>query len=141
MLDAPGFLIRRIYQAYQAAWLEHVDQVATGAQVAVLMAVRSYPGVEQGMVGASVSLDRSTMASIVHRLEKRGWLYRERPADDGRKRLLFLTDEGSEAVGGLVRRAKELDQLLMEGYGPRGQALVVDLLTALAQHWEDVADR
>lgn len=42
------------------------------------MAIRTYPGVEQGMVGASISLDRSTMASIVTRLEERGLISRIR---------------------------------------------------------------
>ena len=141
MATAPGYVLRRLHQAYQAAWLSHVDPVATGAQVAVLMAVSAYPGVEQGALGESVALDRSTMASIVTRLEKRGWLQRKKHSEDGRKRLLYLTDTGRDTMESLVRRARDLDVLLMDGYGPRGQALVVDLLTSLAQRWEAVADK
>jgi len=139
MATAPGYVLRRLYQAYQAAWLSHVDPVATGAQVAVLMAVNAYPGLEQGALGESVSLEPSTMASIVTRLEKRGWLQRRKHSEDGRKRQLYLTDTGRETMESLVRRARELDLLLMEGYGPRGQGLVVDLLTSLAHRWEVVA--
>lgn len=105
------------------------------------MAIRTYPGVEQGMVGASISLDRSTMASIVTRLEERGLISRIRPADDGRKRLLYLTDEGKAAVKDLVGRAQKLDGLLMEGFGPLGMDIVVSMMDSLAQRWEDVADR
>ncbi|MFD6064058.1 MarR family winged helix-turn-helix transcriptional regulator [Rhodococcus wratislaviensis] len=141
MMSAPGHLLRRLNQAYQAAWLAHVDTTTTGPQVAVLMAIRTYPGVEQGMVGASISLDRSTMASIVTRLEERGLISRIRPADDGRKRLLYLTDEGKAAVKDLVGRAQKLDGLLMEGFGPLGMDIVVSMMDSLAQRWEDVADR
>ncbi|MGW1027917.1 MarR family winged helix-turn-helix transcriptional regulator [Streptomyces sp. NPDC002577] len=141
MATAPGYVLRRLYQAYQAAWFSHVDPVATNPQVAVLMAVNAYPGVEQGAIGESVALDRSTMASIVTRLEKRGWLQRRKSAEDGRKRLLYLTESGQETMESLVRRARELDVLLMEGYGPRGQGLVVDLLTSLVERWEVVAEK
>lgn len=141
MAGAPGYVLRRLHQAYQAAWLSHVDPMATGAQLAVLMAVNAYPGVEQGMLGESVALDRSTMASIVTRLEKRGWLQRRKHSEDGRKRLLYLTDTGRITMETLVRRARDLDVLLMDGYGPRGQGLIVEMLTSLARHWEIVADK
>ncbi|TWH16101.1 DNA-binding MarR family transcriptional regulator [Rhodococcus rhodochrous J45] len=141
MVSAPGHILRRLNQAYQAAWLAHVDTTTTGAQLAVLMAVRSYPGVEQGMVGASVSLDRSTMASIVTRLEDRGQLRRVRPADDGRKRLLYLTDEGKATVQEVVARAQKLDGLLMDGFGPLGMDIVVSMMHSLAKRWEEVAEQ
>ncbi|WP_198545424.1 MULTISPECIES: MarR family winged helix-turn-helix transcriptional regulator [Amycolatopsis] len=141
MVTAPGYVLRRLYQAYQAAWQSQVDPTVTGPQQAVLLAVNNYPGVEQGMLGTSVSLDRSTMASVVARLEKRGWLIRKKPAEDGRKRLLYLTDAGTEAAAALLRRARALDKILMEGYGPAGQQLIVDLLSTLAEKWEDVAER
>ncbi|OZD12609.1 MarR family transcriptional regulator [Rhodococcus sp. 06-156-3C] len=141
MMTAPGYLLRRLNQAYQAAWVAHVDSTSTGAQLAVLMAIRTYPGVEQGMVGASVSLDRSTMASIVTRLVERGLIERVRPADDGRKRLLYLTKDGKIAVKELVERAQKLDGLLMEGFGPIGMEIVVGMMDSLARRWEDVADR
>ncbi|MFD7776477.1 hypothetical protein [Streptomyces sp. NPDC059753] len=41
----------------------------------------------------------------------------------------------------MIRRARELDVLLMEGYGPRGQGLVVDLLSSLVDRWEEVAEK
>ncbi|MER5185482.1 MarR family transcriptional regulator [Streptomyces sp. NPDC002896] len=141
MTSAPGYVLRRLYQAYQAAWFNHVDQVATNPQVAVLMAVDHYPGVEQGAIGESIALDRSTMASIVTRLEKRGWLQRQKSDEDGRKRLLYLTASGRETMESMIRRARELDVLLMEGYGPRGQGLVVDLLSSLVDRWEEVAEK
>jgi MarR family transcriptional regulator, temperature-dependent positive regulator of motility len=141
MATAPGYVVRRLYQAYQAAWLSHVDPVATGPQVAVLMAVGASPGVEQGILGASIALDRSTMASIVNRLELRGLLMRSRPDVDRRKRLLYLTDAGRVTMEALVDRAQELDTLLMEAYGPHGSELIVDMLSRLALDWESVAER
>jgi MarR family transcriptional regulator, temperature-dependent positive regulator of motility len=97
--------------------------------------------VEQGILGASIALDRSTMASIVNRLELRGLLMRSRPDVDRRKRLLYLTDSGRVTMAALVDRAQELDTLLMEAYGPHGSELIVNMLTRLALDWESVAER
>src|SRR4051812_6362045 len=79
LLAAPGYVIRRLHQAYVAAWVRRVDPVLTGPQSAVLVAIHAYPGVDQGSLARAVSLDRSTMASIARRLEDRGLITRETP--------------------------------------------------------------
>jgi MarR family transcriptional regulator, temperature-dependent positive regulator of motility len=140
MLTAPGYFLRRLQQAYQAAWTVHVDQVVTSQQLAVLLAAHRHPGSEQGLIGASVALDRSTMAGVVDRLEKRGWLRRERSASDGRKRLIYLTAEGRKNMRSVLDRSQRLEATLMEGYGPHGQEMIVEMLGRLAERWEAVVD-
>jgi DNA-binding MarR family transcriptional regulator len=138
LLAAPGYAARRLYQAYTAAWVRLVDPVLTGPQFAVLTAVNAYPGVEQGSLASSVALDRSTMASIVARLEDRGLISRERPAEDGRKRLLYLTEQGREVLAATDRKARDLDVLLMQGCDADEQAALLRRLTALSEHWESL---
>jgi MarR family transcriptional regulator, temperature-dependent positive regulator of motility len=140
LLAAPGYVARRLHQAYVAAWVRLVDPVLTGPQFAVLTAVNAYPGAEQGSLASSVALDRSTMASIVARLEDRDLITRVRPVEDGRKRLLFLTEQGQAALAATDPKARELDVLLMQGYDPDGQEALLRRLTALSEHWESLAD-
>jgi DNA-binding MarR family transcriptional regulator len=140
LLAAPGYVARRLHQAYTAAWVRLVDPVLTGPQFAVLTAVDTYPGAEQGSLAFSVALDRSTMASIVRRLEDRGLISRERPPEDGRKRLLFLTEEGRAVLGTTYRRARALDRLLMQGHDPDDQAALLARLTVLSEHWESLVE-
>jgi DNA-binding MarR family transcriptional regulator len=140
LLAAPGYVARRLHQAYVAAWVRTVDATLTGPQFAVLTAVNAYSGVEQGSLATSVALDRSTMASIVRRLEDRGLITRETPAEDGRKRLLFLTEEGTATLRSADRRARELDVLLMEGYDPARQEALLRELTLLSEHWESLVE-
>jgi DNA-binding MarR family transcriptional regulator len=140
LLAAPGYVARRLHQSYVAAWVRLVDATLTGPQFAVLTAVNAYPGVEQGSLASSVALDRSTMASIVRRLEDRRLITRETPAEDGRKRLLFLTEDGIETLRDADRRARELDVLLMKGYDPERQDALLRELTALSEHWESLVD-
>jgi MarR family transcriptional regulator, temperature-dependent positive regulator of motility len=140
LLAVPGYVVRRLHQAYVAAWVRRVDPVLTGPQLAVLVAVHTYPGVDQGSLARAVALDRSTMASIARRLEDRGLITRETPPEDGRKRLLQLTEAGEAARREVSRKAGELNILLMEGYdGPETAALVKRLLR-MTEHWESLVE-
>jgi len=138
---APGFLVRRLYQAYTAAWARHVDAVLTGPQYAVLTALSAYPEVDQGSLAAVVALDRSTMADVCRRLEDRGLIRRTVAPSDGRRKLLGLTDEGAEVLGGVAARVDRLEGALMRG---EGQELADDELLSrlelLSRRWETVCD-
>ncbi|MFI1337411.1 hypothetical protein ACH4U7_46420 [Streptomyces sp. NPDC020845] len=59
---AAGYQVRRLYQAYLAAWLREVDPVLTGPQFAVLQTIEAHPGRDQSSLAAAVALDTSTMA-------------------------------------------------------------------------------
>ena len=136
----PGYVVRRLHQAYVAAWVRRVDPVLTAPQIAVLVAVHTYPGVDQGSLARAVALDRSTMASIARRLEDRGLITRETPPEDGRKRLLHLTKAGEAARQEVTRKCGELNVMLMEGYdGPETDALLKRLLR-LTEHWESLVE-
>lgn len=140
LLAAPGYVARRLHQAYVAAWVRMVDPTLTGPQFAVLTAVNAYAGVEQGSLARAVALDRSTMASIVRRLEDRGLITREAPADDGRKRMLTLTADGHAMLQLADRKARDLDRLLMQGYDRERQEAMLRELTLLSEHWESLVD-
>jgi MarR family transcriptional regulator, temperature-dependent positive regulator of motility len=140
LLAAPGYVARRLYQAYLAAWVRTVDATLTGPQFAVLTAVHRYPGVDQGSLAASVALDRSTMADIARRLENRGLVLRESDAKDGRRKLLHLTDLGTAKLAEVNTRARELDEVLLHDYTPTQRARLLDELTELAERWEGIAD-
>jgi DNA-binding MarR family transcriptional regulator len=141
LLTAPGYVVRRLQQAYIGAWLRTVDPTLTGPQFAVLTAVETYPGTDQGSLAASVDLDRSTMADIVRRLEERGLIARKPDLHDGRRKLLYLTAEGLRAVRDVNTRARKLDERLLETYPAADRKRLLAELTALADHWESIQSR
>ncbi|SDG53074.1 MarR family winged helix-turn-helix transcriptional regulator [Pseudonocardia oroxyli] len=140
LLTAPGYVARRLHHAYTAAWQRYVDPVLTGPQFAVLTAVDAYPGVEQGSLARAVALDRSTMASIVKRLEDRGLIRRVTPPEDGRKRLLHLTDEGAEVLRAAYEKTRELDRLLMRDMAETDETTLLTRLNGIAEHWESLVE-
>lgn len=138
LAEAPGYLARRLHQAYLASWVRHVDSTLTGPQFAVLNTVYRQPGHDQGSLASSVSLDRSTMADVVRRLEDRGLLERQSDPRDGRRKLLFLTTKGEKTFRAANRRARELDEQLLAGKTAAERASLIALLGELAQHWESI---
>ena len=136
---APGYQVRRLYQAYLAAWLREVDPVLTGPQFAVLQTVEACPGRDQSSLAAAVALDTSTMAGVARRLESRGLITRHTAADDGRRKLLHLTEEGQDLLREADRRARALDRLLLEPLGETQRETLLHTLTSLANHWVGLA--
>ncbi|HEY2222187.1 MarR family winged helix-turn-helix transcriptional regulator [Actinomycetospora sp.] len=139
--DAPGFLVRRLYQAYSAAWLRHVDTALTGPQFAVMTAVAAYPRIDQGSLAASVALDRSTMADVCRRLEDRALIRRDTAPADGRRKLLTLTTQGEAVLDDVTRRVGRLNLRLMPGDEEAGGVTtLLATLDRLSERWEQVAD-
>lgn len=91
-------------------------------------------------MASAVSLDTSTMADVARRLENRGLIVRRTAADDGRRKLLHLTEEGELALQGANHRARQLDERLLGPFGPERREEVMHLLTSLADHWEGLAE-
>ncbi len=131
---APGFLARRLHQAYTAAWGRHVDAVLTGPQYSVLATIAEHPAADQGSLAASVALDRSTMADVCRRLEQRGLIERATAPSDGRRKLLDLTASGRDTLDAVTERVRRLDDRLLAQH-PDAVALLDELAT-LAATWE-----
>ncbi|MGW1992818.1 MarR family winged helix-turn-helix transcriptional regulator [Embleya sp. NPDC001921] len=136
LVAAPGYQVRRLHQAYLAAWFRAVDPVLTGPQFAVLTTIDAHPGQDQRSLASAVALDTSTMADVARRLEGRGLIVRKTAADDGRRKLLYLTEEGERSLHEANARARALDQRLLEPYDAEQREQLMQLLAALAGHWE-----
>lgn len=136
LMAAPGYLVRRMYQAYLALWTQTVDTNLTGPQFAVLQAVQNHPGVDQGSLASVAALDRSTMADVARRLEDRDLIRRDTSTVDSRRKLLHLTDTGAQVLAATFRRARELDRLLLHGLSGEARERLMTDLTRLAEDWE-----
>lgn len=107
----PGHHIRRLHQIAVAVFLQETEAHGiTPVQFAALQAVANTPGLDQRSLAARIGLDTSTLATVVDRLEARGWMQRNASPDDKRVRLLTLTHEGAQLLMGVLpdmQRAQE----------------------------------
>jgi DNA-binding MarR family transcriptional regulator len=132
--DAPGHLIRRAQQVHTTAWGEEVGRAMTAPQYAVLSALWSRPGgIDQGTGAELASVDKSSMADIVGRLVRRGWVARTRDPADARRRLLALTDTAREELTGITPAVQRVQERVLAPLpDDRARAAFVDGLRALA---------
>jgi DNA-binding MarR family transcriptional regulator len=90
-----GFHIRLAHGAVYRHFTDTFSDLdLTQKQVSTLWLVADHPGVAQIELGGQLRMDRATTMTIVNRLEQRGYLRRERSAQDRRRQALFVTPAG-----------------------------------------------
>lgn len=113
-LEAPflGARLRHALQAYTAELAEALPDL-TDSQYMVLDALTRHAPCSQTAIVAVTGIDRSTLADIVGRLERKGLVARKRTKEDQRSYAVKLTEAGTNAwreakkVVGKVDRALE----------------------------------
>lgn len=107
----PGHLIRRAQQIAVAIFMDECDAYdLTPVQYAALVAIRENPGTDATRLSALIAFDRSTLGSVLERLEARKLVTRYSSADDKRIKRLKLTGAGGvliKCAEAAVLRAQE----------------------------------
>ncbi|SFY51121.1 MarR family winged helix-turn-helix transcriptional regulator [Streptomyces sp. F-1] len=132
----PGHLARRLQQAHHLLWTTMVSEEITSPQFAVLNTLVAEPGLDQRTVGERVGLDRSTIAEVISRLIRRGFLDKDRDPQDGRRFLLRLTDDGLRVHRKLTVRTARMNQVFLAPLSTEEQTLFLGLIRRVA----DAAD-
>ena len=69
---APGYLFRRMQQIAVAMFVEECRAFdLTPVQYASLIAIHTHPGIDATRLSAVIAFDRSTLGSVIERLEVR----------------------------------------------------------------------
>lgn len=127
--DHTGFLVRRAQQVHLAVWADEVGPGLTNVQFGVLNVLRSTGGASQADLGATLDLDRSTVAGLVARLEARGLVERGQAPDDRRRKIVRLTAAGVAEHERALPAARRVDEALTAGLTPDESATLRRLLT------------
>jgi MarR family transcriptional regulator, lower aerobic nicotinate degradation pathway regulator len=133
----PGHLIRRSQQIAVALFMEETAAFGvTPVQYAALVAIREQPDVDATRLSLLIALDRSTIGSVLERLESKGLIRRRSGADDRRIKLLRITERGSALltrIGTAVERAQER---MLAPLAPTERRQFMTMLTRLV-HLDD----
>ena len=129
---APGHLVRRAHQLAVALFMEETAAFdVTPVQFAILNALIDIPGEDQVTLAARVAFDAATSGSVIGRLEAKGWIRREVDPMDKRRKLLWVTAEGEEAVLRMKPGVARVQQRLLAPLSEPDQAQFVNLLAQL----------
>src|SRR6202007_3004105 len=89
---APGYLFRRMQQIAVALFVEECKAFdLTPVQYASLVAIHTHPGIDATRLSAVIAFDRSTLGSVIERLEAKDYIERKAAREDKRGTVLHLT--------------------------------------------------
>jgi len=137
----PGHLIRRAQQVHTSLWSVELDGNLTGPQYALLSALSRTGGLDQGAAGRMASLDKSTAADVVARLERNGWIRRDRDPADGRRNTLMLSQVARAALRGITSQVQTVQQRLLEPLEAARQVRFTELLATVSYAGAPVPER
>jgi DNA-binding MarR family transcriptional regulator len=138
--QAPGHLIRRAHQVSVAIFMEETaGNDITPVQFALLNALLEQPGADQVTLARRVAFDAATSGSVISRLEARGWVRREADAGDRRRKLLWATEEGAQAVQRMKRAVGKVQSRILEPLREDERTQLVALLDKLVAGHDAIA--
>lgn len=95
--DSPehiGYLIRRAQQRHLAIWNRIVSPEVSSVQYSILVALDNHGAMSQRELCDAVDLDRSTIADVISRMERRGLVDRQRDTRDARRKVVSMSPLG-----------------------------------------------
>jgi DNA-binding MarR family transcriptional regulator len=128
----PGYLFRRMQQIAVAIFVEECrDFDVTPVQYAALVAIQNHPGIDATRLSAVIAFDRSTLGSVIERLEAKGQIERKPAADDRRIKLLYLTRPGAKLLRDILPVVDRAQARMLEPLKAGDRKTLMALLTQL----------
>lgn len=103
----------------------------------VLSALHKSPGLTQGELGRSLSLDKTTLMSQLDRLERRGLVVRHSAPNDRRLRIPVITDAGEALRATVAEASAAVEASVLDGFSPDHVTSLRRMLFAIIGDSED----
>ncbi|CAM5762506.1 transcriptional regulator [Labrys miyagiensis] len=111
--DQVGFILRQVYQRHAALFADQLGEDLTPMQWAVLAKLAELGTCSQNMLGRLTSMDVATVKGVVERLTRRGLIETRPDAEDRRRLVLFLSDDGRDLYARLAAAARQVSHLTL----------------------------
>lgn len=130
LTEQVGFNLRRANQRHVAIFSRHVEGV-TPTQFATLARLYERGALSQNRLGRLTAMDSATIKGVVERLRAKGLVSSRADPDDGRLRLVDLTDAGRTLFERAEAQARAARRETLEGLDPGEVALFEAMLAKL----------
>src|SRR5450759_3640727 len=128
----PGYLFRRMQQSAVAIFVEECKaHDLTPVQYAALIAIHTHPGIDATRLSAVIAFDRSTLGSVIERLEAKDFIERKPAREDKRVKLLYLTRAGAALLRDIMPAVDQAQARMLQPLKPADRRTLLGLLTQL----------
>jgi DNA-binding MarR family transcriptional regulator len=139
---SPIHLLHRAHQeAADIFAAEMEDSDLTPRQLAVLVTVAHNEGIIQTGLVEVTGVDRSTLADIVRRMQRKGLLQRRRSKKDARAKQVMLTAAGRQLVRTAEPLGKRIDERVLDALPQQRRGEFVERLRLIVEKLQGVAER
>ena len=129
---APGYLFRRMQQIAVALFVEECKEYdLTPVQYAAMVAIHTHPGIDATRLSAVIAFDRSTLGSVIERLQIKSLIERRPAPDDKRVKLLYLTKSGVALLRDIKPSVERAQARMLQPLDPADRKKLMALLTQL----------
>jgi DNA-binding MarR family transcriptional regulator len=126
----PGLIGYQLRLAQRAIFADFAETVGEGdvspGLFGILVVIGENPGLTQQALADAAHLDRSTVVTVIDKLEERGLV--ERHAADRRSNGLFLADKGAGLLRALKRKVANHERRVVRNLSARERNQLVALL-------------
>ena len=130
----PGYLIRRLHQIHSAIFLEECAAFGiTPVQYGLLTVLATNPNADQVALAYALGIDRTNVADVLRRLERRGLISRVPSRRDRRMVLARLTEAGESLVEAMHPAMAHAQERLLGVLNRRDRDLFVLTLMRLVE--------
>jgi len=138
---SPSHLLHRAEQLAADRFAQLVGGDITLRQFAVLAAIHQRPGLRQSDLVRATGIDRSTLAEMLTRMQKRGWITRAAHALDQRAQSVHLSGAGATILAGATNHARAADAAILDALPRTKRRPFLNLLIRLAALAEETAEK
>jgi DNA-binding MarR family transcriptional regulator len=129
---APGYLFRRMQQIAVSIFIEECKACdLTPVQYAALVAIHTHPGIDATRLSAVIAFDRSTLGSVIERLEAKALIERRPSRGDKRIKLLYLTRSGAALLREIMPLVDRAQARMLKPLKAADRKILMALLTQL----------
>jgi DNA-binding MarR family transcriptional regulator len=128
----PSLIGYQLRQAQLAIFSDFQETIGTHAITpglfGVLVVIDANPGLKQTTLARAIRLDRSTVVSVIDKLEARKLVARRQADGDRRSNALWLTSDGKALLGKLTGLVRAHEERLVAGFSQADRARLACLL-------------
>ncbi|MCV3273578.1 MarR family transcriptional regulator [Roseobacter sp. WL0113] len=129
--DQVGYLLRLAGQRHAAIFQAHTVQGLTPTQFSTLVRLAENGPCSQNQLGRLAAMDIATIKGVVDRLRQRGFVRTAPSADDRRRHIVSLTDEGARALDRMIPAGRVITEETLAPLKPPERRNLIKLLRKL----------
>lgn len=136
--ESPAHLLRRAQQfASDIFATAGLADGVTLRQTFLLAAIAEEEGRSQSALVRATGIDRSTLADMIQRMERKGLITRAAASSDGRAKSVSLTEAGRDALAEAAPAMVQVDTALLDALPRNKRRSFLEMLGHLAEAAND----